>query len=192
MLVINLWGGPGAGKSTVAAELFVKLRQRTTANVELTNEFATDLCFEQAKENLKDQVYLLGNQWHRLWRFDKIGVDVAICDSPIGMGSAYRREDDVPYQPEYDELAKKLRFQYPTLDIMIDRDIYAEGGFKGNSKKRHNVWINSLDKRIVKLARPDYTVMFAKDETGAEVAEYCIPRVRDYLEKGYDLNAKTG
>jgi tRNA uridine 5-carbamoylmethylation protein Kti12 len=50
MLVINLWGGPGAGKSTIAAELFVCLRKHTNANVELTNEFATELCFERNKE----------------------------------------------------------------------------------------------------------------------------------------------
>ena len=181
MLVINLWGGPGAGKSTVAAEVFVKLRQRTEANVELTNEFATELCFEQAKENLKDQVYLLGNQWHRLWRLSKTGVDVAVCDSPIGMGSAYHKEE-VPYQDAYDELANKLRFQYPTIDIMIDRDIYSEGGFKGNTKKRNLNWLNQLDKKIATFARASLNVMFTKDGgTGGEVAEYCIPRVRKYL-----------
>jgi thymidylate kinase len=183
MLVINLWGGPGAGKSTVAAEVFVKLRQRTKANVELTNEFATELCFEQAKENLKDQVYLLGNQWHRLWRLAHKGVDVAVCDSPIGMGSAYPHAE--PYQEEYDALAAKLRFQYPTINILIDRDIYSEGGFKGNTKKRNINWLNQLDKKIAKAARTEMNVMFNRDSTGAEVAEYCIPRVRHYLVNGH-------
>jgi hypothetical protein len=165
MLVINLWGGPGAGKSTVAAEVFVKLRQRTKANVELTNEFATELCFEGAKENLK--------------------VDVAVCDSPIGMGTAYDKDIDAKYATEYMTLVYKLRHIYPAIDIMIDRDIYAEGGFKGNSKKRHNVWINSLDKRIAKLANADCTVLYSKDSAGAEVAEFCIPRVRKYIVQGY-------
>jgi hypothetical protein len=164
----------------VAAEVFVKLRQRTAANVELTNEFATELCFEGAKENLKDQVYLLGNQWHRLWRLAHKGVDVAVCDSPIGMGTAYP-DNDVTYQDEYDMLAHKLRFVYPRLDIMIDRDIYSEGGFKGNTKKRNLNWLNQLDKKIANVARAELVVMFNRDSTGAEVAEYCIPRVRKYL-----------
>jgi hypothetical protein len=185
MLVINLWGGPGAGKSTVAAEVFVKLRQRTKANVELTNEFATELCFEGAKENLKDPVYLMGNQWHRLWRLERLKVDVAVCDSPIGMGTAYDKDIDAKYATEYMTLVYKLRHIYPAIDIMIDRDIYAEGGFKGNSKKRHNVWINSLDKRIAKLANADCTVLYSKDSAGAEVAEFCIPRVRKYIVQGY-------
>jgi hypothetical protein len=179
MLVINLWGGPGAGKSTVAAEVFVKLRQRTQANVEMTHEFATDLCFDQAKENLKDQLFLLGNQWHRLWRLEQIGVDVAISDSPIGLGVAHM--PDTTYTEEYTALVDKLRWVYPSIDIMIDRDIYALGGFKGNSKKRNITWLNSIDKKIAKAARPDYTVMFQKDSTGSEVAEYCIERVRAHL-----------
>jgi hypothetical protein len=186
MLVINLWGGPGAGKTTVAAEVFVKLRQRTTANVELTNEFATELCFEQAKDNLKDQVYLLGNQWHRLWRLSRTGVDVAVCDSPIGIGLAYLHNDEVAYQCEYDQLADKLRHVYPTINILIDRDIYAEGGFKGNTKKRNLNWLNQLDKKIAKIAQAKFNVMFNRDSTGAEVAEFVIPKVREYL------NAKVG
>jgi len=75
MLVINLWGGPGAGKTTTAAGLFNALRHDWHLNLELVTEFATDLCFEQARENLKNQVYLLGNQYHRLWRLQQIGVE---------------------------------------------------------------------------------------------------------------------
>jgi len=153
MLVINLWGGPGAGKSTIAAELFVSLRRAKTVNVELTNEFATELCFENAKENLKDQVYLLGNQWHRLWRLDKRAVQVAICDSPLGLGIAHLQQDKPRYYDEFVQLVLGMQHEYPTVDIFLQRDIYAEGGFKGNKPRTGSGWIHDLDARILAVMR---------------------------------------
>jgi cytidylate kinase len=184
MLVINLWGGPGAGKSTVAAELFTLLRKNVKANCELVGEFATDLCFEQAKENLHDQIYLLGNQWHRLWRLDKIGVDLAISDSPIGLGVCYKEKADMPpgaYE-KFVALSQSLRQGFPTIDIMIDRDVYAVGGFKGNSKKRNMNWLNQLDKRIAKEAQAEKTVMFTH-QAGWFVYEYIFPKVIEYMQR---------
>ena len=171
----------------MAAEVFVLLRQHTSANVELTNEFATDLCFERAKENLKDQPYLLGNQWHRLWRLAALGVDVAVCDSPIGLGAAYLENKPLePYwkemQQPYLDLMRSMRKAYPSVDIWLDRDVYATGGFKGNSKKKVNNWINQLDKRIQKEADAEYNVLFSK-QAGREVFELVVPFVRRFVDE---------
>jgi hypothetical protein len=182
MLVINLWGGPGAGKSTVAAELFVCLRKHTNANVELTNEFATELCFERSKENLKDQVYLLGNQWHRLWRLEQIGVDVAISDSPLGIGIPYIQRARVDYADKYIDLVKALYNQYLNTNIMVERDVYAEGGFKGNSKKKNGNYLLDLDRQIRDVAHPPFTVTYTLD-AGQKVFEYVEPMVEAYMEQ---------
>jgi len=181
MLVINLWGGPGAGKSTVAAGVFVALRQGTEANVELTNEFATDLCFEQAKANLKDQIYLLGNQWHRLWRLEQLGVDVAVCDSPLGIGIPYIRQRKPDYYDEYVALVKKLYDQFPTTNIMINRDIYAVGGFKGNKKSTYSPYLEDLDRQIRQVANPIKTVTFGPNAIQA-VVDYVAPMVLEYMK----------
>ena len=186
MLVINLWGGPGAGKSTVAAELFVCLRKHTKANVELTNEFATELCFEQAKANLKDYPYLLGNQWHRIWRLEQLKVDVAISDSPIGLGVAHLENTIVDgywkdVMPHYIELSQALRRAHKRIDIMVDRDVYAEGGFKGNSKKRHTNWLNQIDRRIANEAGAEFSVLFDM-QAGQKVFEYVTPIVKEYMD----------
>jgi hypothetical protein len=182
MLVINLWGGPGAGKSTIAAELFVCLRKHTNANVELVNEFATDLCFERAKENLKDQVYLLGNQWHRLWRFEQVGVDVAISDSPIGIGIPYIRKRKPAYFDQYVALVKSLYNEHLNTNIFVERDIYATGGFKGNSPAKNNSgFLRDLDRQIKEIAEPLYTVTYNLG-AGQEVFDYVKPMVESYLE----------
>ena len=180
MLIINLWGGPGAGKTTIAAELFVCLRKHTRANVELTGEFATDLCFERAKDNLKDQIYLLGNQWHRLWRLDKTGVDVAISDSPIGIGIPYLRKNKPAYYEQYVALVKALYEEYLTTNIMVERDIYAEGGFKGNKVGKNSGWLMDLDRQIREVANPIYTVPFGLT-AGTKVCGYVEEIVEAYM-----------
>jgi hypothetical protein len=180
MLVTNLWGGPGAGKSTVAAELFVLLRKHTNANVELTNEFATELCFERAKENLEDQIYLLGQQWHRLWRLDKLGVDVAVCDAPLGIGIPHIRKRKPAYFEKYEALVKALYDEYPNVNILIDRDVYAVGGFKGNKPGKANAWLHDLDRQIREVANPIKTVLYSLT-AGQEVFDYVLPAVEGYM-----------
>lgn len=44
-IVINLFGAPGAGKSTLAADIFSKLKRRQV-KCELITEFAKDCVYE--------------------------------------------------------------------------------------------------------------------------------------------------
>ena len=145
MLVINFWGGPGAGKTTTAAGLFSILRHKGNCNLELVTEFATDLCFEQARENLKDQTYLLGNQFHRLWRAEKVGVDVVITDAPIGLNKIYGQLYKQTYMDEMDALVAKLNAQHEQIDILMHRDPQALGGFKGGSKRKDSWFVDKFD-----------------------------------------------
>ena len=81
MRVINLFGGPGTGKSTTAAALFA-LMKREGYNVELVTEFAKDLVWTERNKELNDEVYIFGKMYHKLWRLrDK--VDYVIIDSPL-------------------------------------------------------------------------------------------------------------
>lgn len=92
MKVINLYGGPGTGKSTTAAGLF-NLMKLEGMNVELVTEFAKDITWEGHLNILEDQLYILAHQNRRLHRLrDK--VDYIITDSPIIMGLVYNRVID--------------------------------------------------------------------------------------------------
>ena len=182
MLIINLWGGPGAGKTTIAADLFVRLRRHTCANVELVGEFAKDLCFEDAKSNLQDQVYLLGQQWHRIWRLDQRGVDVAISDSPLGIGIPYIRKRKPDYYDQYVALVHALYNEYLTSNIFVERDVYAHSGYKGKTKHgAYAPWLQDLDRQIREVANPIHTVQFNSMDVGHSLFTYVLPMVLGYM-----------
>ena len=65
-LVINLFGGPGCGKSTTMARLFADLKTMGY-NVEMVSEFAKDLVYEMRQETMKDELYIFAKQHHRLF-----------------------------------------------------------------------------------------------------------------------------
>lgn len=86
-LVVNLVAGPGAGKSTTAAGTFFELKQRGV-NCEYVPEFAKDLVWEDRTNVLGNQVYILGKQYHRLWRLQG-KVDVIVTDCPLFLAVHY-------------------------------------------------------------------------------------------------------
>ena len=86
-IVVNLFAGPGAGKSTCAASIFSKLKWKGI-DCELVPEFAKELVWECRDETFKDQIYLFGKQHHRMQRV--IGkVDVVVTDSPFLLAVYY-------------------------------------------------------------------------------------------------------
>lgn len=87
MKVINLFAGPGCGKSTLAAGVFHQLKLRGI-NCELVTEFAKDLTWEDAQYNRLCQPYVFGVQYLRLKRLEG-KVDYAITDSPLLLSVHY-------------------------------------------------------------------------------------------------------
>src|ERR1700751_1971546 len=85
-LICNIFGGPGVGKSTTAARIFVGLKD-LGINTELATEFAKDKSWEGAHSTLACQPYITGTQIWRIERLAQAGVAVIVTDSPPLMGS---------------------------------------------------------------------------------------------------------
>jgi len=88
--IINLYGGPGTGKSTSAALLFYMLKSQGE-NSELVREYVKDWAWEGRKISVYDQLYFLGKQVRReSLLYGK--VDYVVTDAPIMLGVYYAQQ----------------------------------------------------------------------------------------------------
>ena len=86
-LVVNLFAGPGAGKTTCAWEIASQLKKREI-NTEYVPEYAKELVWDENYKALADQEHIFEVQANRINRL--IGkVDVVVTDSPILFSEIY-------------------------------------------------------------------------------------------------------
>lgn len=114
--VINVFGGPGAGKSTTAAGLFYRMKQKGL-NVELVTEYAKDMTWEGRFNILSDQLYILAKQQRRVSRLSG-KVDWVITDAPFFLGLAYMEPD---YLRTFEPLVLEAWEKYDNYCFMLDR-----------------------------------------------------------------------
>lgn len=88
--VINLYAGPGAGKTTTATKLFGHLKSNYI-NCELIHEYIKEWVWEGKPILDTDQVLILANQ-HRKERLLYGKVDYIITDSPMWLVAIYEKE----------------------------------------------------------------------------------------------------
>jgi len=117
MLVINLFGAPGSGKSTGAAYIFSKLKMYGI-NAELVTEFAKDKVWEESKEVFNNQAYIFGKQYFRISRLnDK--VEVVITDSPLLLSSFYNKSEVLG--DNFNNMVKDVFNAFNSMNVLIKR-----------------------------------------------------------------------
>lgn len=121
MVVINLFGGPGTGKSTTAAGLFYEMKSRGY-KVELVTEFAKDLVYQESYFRLKDQLMILARQNHKLWVL-KDKVDYAIVDSPLLLSQHYYQDNGDYSEQLFKDFVLDTYNRYNNFNIFLQRNI---------------------------------------------------------------------
>ena len=125
-IVVNLYGGPGCGKSTGAAYIFSKLKMMGI-DTEYVSEFAKDKTWENNSEVFNNQLYISGKQSFKLSRC--VGkVDVIVTDSPLLLGIIYnntQKEDDINGLNNYinglNEALLSIYAKYDNINIVLKR-----------------------------------------------------------------------
>lgn len=119
--VVNLMGGPGAGKSTAAAYIFSKLKMMGI-NAEFITEFAKDKVYEKNYIAIRNQLYIFAEQYYKL-NCCKDQVDVIVTDSPIFMSLVYNNEysSEASMGKTFDKLVVETYNSFDNLTYYINR-----------------------------------------------------------------------
>jgi hypothetical protein len=114
-LIINLFAGPGAGKSTTAAGVFYELKLHGI-NCELITEYAKQVVWAENFKTLDDQLYVFAKQQHKLFTTaDK--VDVIITDAPLLLSLYYGKH----LSDTFRKLVIETASQYNNINYFVKR-----------------------------------------------------------------------
>ncbi len=99
-VIVNLFAGPGAGKTTCAWEIASELKKRNI-EAEYVSEYAKELVWDNKTEKLdgtlEHQKELYKEQFRRVHRL--IGrVDVVVTDSPALLSAMYLKEPNAEFE----------------------------------------------------------------------------------------------
>lgn len=165
---VNLFAGPGTGKSTTAAEVFAKLK-RIDSNAELITEYAKERVWQKDFGTLTHQLYVTAKQTQRQYRV-KGHVEVAVTDSPILLGGfAYPGAGSnhlfLPYMVE-------VFHEYQNLNIFLDRDAETHAyNTKGRSQTEEEA--KEID-RVIRLQLDDNGIDYYVVKAGPDAADQIV------------------
>jgi hypothetical protein len=177
-LILNLFGGPGTGKSTTCAGVFHELKLRGV-NAEMSLEFAKDLVWRDNLKPLNDQIYMFGTQHERIWSV-KGEVDIIVTDAPLLLSLIYGKDQSDTFKRLVVEEHAKLH----SLNVFLQRI----KPYNPNGRLQTEEESAAIDGKLVDildfLGEPHFT--FKADETAAK-------RIADFALKSYqDIQTPFG
>jgi len=174
--VINLFSGPGGGKSIACADIFSALKKKRI-NCEMAREYAKDVVWRItpikgekidpriASQFLKDQQNIFGRQSERQSDLEH-KVDVIVTDSPLLLSIIYDPNNDIDFQRSvfnvfnrYENHNYLLKRVYPYEE---DGHYQDEEGAKGVDEQIKNL----LDSNGIK-----YTEILSYDHNYLHIAQ---------------------
>lgn len=155
-LIVNFFGGPSAGKTTAAAELFSVLKKQHI-DCELVAEFPKDLVLENNTIALSNQIYVFANQLYRI-QCAHNSTSVAIVDSPLLLSCIYNKDKS---SEAFKNLVLEEHHKFNNLNIVMERDKTFPYSMSGRihgeieSDKIHDEIIQLMEKNDINYLRHD-------------------------------------
>jgi len=121
--LINLFAGPGGGKTTVATGIFHWMKEERM-NVEYAPEYAKDIVWDETFNLLDDQLSVFCQQHRRFYRLYK-SVEYIITDSPLLLSLVYgknamKKYDDT-WKDSFHRLVRDFHYQYANYNYFVER-----------------------------------------------------------------------
>jgi antirestriction protein ArdC len=145
-VLVNLFAGPAAGKTTCAMEIATELK-KAGLTVEYVSEYAKELVYAGDLEKLKDQEAVTGEQIRRL-NLPKGQVDVVVTDSPILLGEIYGKNNS----PEFSAKLRQAHNSFENFNLFINRG----SAFQQEGRIHNEAESKAIDKRIKDLLRANH------------------------------------
>ena len=173
-LVINLFGAPGAGKSTGAAIVFAELKKRGI-NAELVTEFAKDKTWEGNATALGCQEYVFGKQSYRLARC-RADVDVIVTDSPLPLSLLYVKDSALTADDAFQKVVMNVFNSYNNLNFYILRvKPYNPKG--RNQTEAESDALNGPLQTLLAENKIPYCCIYGDDTGYAEIVQRIVERL---------------
>ena len=171
-LVINLIGGPCSGKSTIAAELFARLK-KMGVHCELVSEYIKDRIYEENKTMPNNQIAIFGMEHYNI--STKLGkVDVIVHDGSFLNNIIYK----VGENKEFDDLIISEYKKFTNLDFFIKR-----GNIEFEDYGRiHNLKQSKELDKIIKETYERYELSYIEVEA-RDAVDKMIPIILKKLNK---------
>jgi nicotinamide riboside kinase len=165
-LVINLIGGPCSGKSTIAAELFARLK-KMGIHCELVSEYIKDRIYEENQTMPKNQIAIFGMEHYNI--SNKLGkVDVIVHDGSFINNIIYKAEEN----KHFDDLIISEYKKFWNLDFFIKR-----GNIEFETYGRiHNLKQSKELDKIIKETYDSYELSYIEVES-RDAVDKIIPIV---------------
>jgi AAA domain len=164
MILINIAGGPGAGKTTMSYYLAYRLKKEGL-RVELTSEAAREHIYTYPADRvpvqlLDNQVLNFGQQYERALRLKRHNFEVAISDSPLEQQALYIKGH--PYEKTLTAVIEDCAKQFETYNIFIKPN---PGVYDPESRlQKTEAEARALDKTVRKLLKNNFWMEVNWDE----------------------------
>lgn len=136
MLVVNIFGGPGAGKSTIAAGVFSEIKQ-LGIETEYIPEFAKVLAWSNRILDMRKQLYVFAKQEYMLETLRQQPLDVVVTDAPLPTSLAYVTHD---YYTSFPTLVMEVFNRYKNMNFFLEhRHPYSQVGRIQDREAAHAV-----------------------------------------------------
>lgn len=119
---INLFGGPGAGKTTTSSFAFGAMKD-DGRSVELAREFIKTWAYQKREVKPMDQITIFGRQFEEEYQYLSNGVKNVVTDSPVFLSYVYGKKY-VPHlnmHPHILGLVQAYNAEHESLNIFLDR-----------------------------------------------------------------------
>ena len=178
-LVVNFFGSPGAGKSTLAASVFAKLKMNGIS-CELVDEYVKGAVWEDRLKIIQNQLYLFGKQFNKLARIGN-NVDIIITDSPIVLGIYYNRLNSPKFdfnEKVFAPLVLECHNYYKNINVLVKQH------FKYDTKGRYQTEEQaiSMEKEIEQMYQ-QYNLPYIKTISSEKTANLIATSLIDFVKK---------